>query len=360
MVTLYVISTEAYWGKTLACLALGTRWRKAGLRVGYMKPLGLRPIAVGEEVTDEDTLFVAEHFGFRAAPAHLCPVILDAEAYRADPAAARAKVEAAFQAISLGKEVMLLGGLGEALTCGSALGLAAPAVAELLGAKVLLIARAGSLVAIDAVIAVQERLGERLAGVVFNRVAASERPWVEREILPALAAHRAPVLGMLPDDSLLSSVTVGEIARATEGELLCGQDRCEQLVENFVVGAMGVESALRFFRRTARKCVITGGDRIDVQFAALETSTRCLILTGNLRPSHRVLARAMELEVPVVLVRGDTLSTVTVVEQLLGKQRVRETKKVEHALAQFEQHVDLARLEAALGLAVGTASRTGS
>jgi len=111
-----------------------------------------------------------------------------------------------------------------------------------------------------------------------------------------------------------------------------------------------VDRALHYFRRTPRKCVITGGDRSDIQLAALETPTRCLILTGDLRPSHTVVARAEELGVPVLLVRGDTLTTVSTIDELLGKLRVREPRKIEHAIEQFEAHLDLAKLDEALGL----------
>ncbi len=97
--------------------------------------------------------------------------------------------------------------------------------------------------------------------------------------------------------------------------------------------------------------MITGGDRSDIQIAALETPTRCLILTGELRPRHTVLARAEELGVPVLLVAEDTLTTVATIENLLGKLRVREPRKAEHAVEQFETHLDLPRLDAALGLA---------
>ena len=37
-----------------------------------------------------------------------------------------------------------------------------------------------------------------------------------------------------------------------------------------LVGAMSVESALSYFRRKPNKAVITGGDRADIQLAALE------------------------------------------------------------------------------------------
>ena len=88
--------------------------------------------------------------------------------------------------------------------------------------------------------------------------------------------------------------------------MLCAGDKLDQLAEHFSIGAMNVDAALRFFRRVPNKAVITGGDRADIQLAALQTSTRCLILTGDLYPNERILTRAEEMGVPVVLVSQDT------------------------------------------------------
>ena len=55
-----------------------------------------------------------------------------------------------------------------------------------------------------------------------------------------------------------------------------------------MLGAMGAELALKFFRTKPDKIVITGGDRADIQLAALETDTKCLVLTGNLSQLYRI------------------------------------------------------------------------
>jgi BioD-like phosphotransacetylase family protein len=124
----------------------------------------------------------------------------------------------------------------------------------------------------------------------------------------------------------------------------------EELVEHFSVGAMSADSALRYFRRTPNKAVITGGDRADIQMAALETATRCLLLTGGLHPDSRILSRAQELGVPILSTQEDTLTTVERIEQVLGKLRVREAKKIDRAVEIAEKNLDLARLDKALGI----------
>ena len=94
--------------------------------------------------------------------------------------------------------------------------------------------------------------------------------------------------------------------------------KADELIEHFMIGAMNVESALRYFRKVSNKAVITGGDRSDIQLAALETPTKCLILTGELYPNASILGRAQEVGVPIVVVRSDTANTLEVCENLSG------------------------------------------
>jgi len=352
MVTLYVASSEPYSGKTLTCLALGTRWQRQGLRVGYTKPLGLLPVTMGEEVTDEDSRFVAEQLKLDVSPSHLCPILLNEDTCPCHMEAeeARGKVKEAFAASAAGTDVILVGGTGSLLSRGSMVGLEGATVVEMLDAKVLLVCRCESFLDVDSIMACHRVVGERLVGVILNLVPARVKDRIRDEVVPYLEGMGMPVLGLVASDPVLHSVSVRELAEATGGELLSGEEAAEELVENFVVGAMGVEGALRYFRRTPRKCVITGGDRSDIQLAALETPTKCLILTGDLRPRHTVLARAAELGVPVLLVSHDTLRTVTTIEEMLGKLRVREPRKIARAVEHFEANLELAKLDAALGL----------
>jgi uncharacterized protein len=351
MVTLYLGSSDTYSGKTLASIVLGLRWQRRGKQVGYCKPIGPMPATVGGATTDEDALFVARSLGLKTSPSDLCPIVLSPNVCEVSAAAARARVLEAFSAASQGVEVMIVSGIGALLTRGSILDLNGVVMAGLLEAKVVLTAKCESYLDADSIIACKAALGDRLLGVILNQVPVRLVEEVRATVLPCLEAAKVPVLGLLPMDPVLHAVSVKEIAAALQGQYLCSSDADEELVENFVVGAMEVDHALRYFRQTPRKCVITGGDRGDLQLAALETPTRCLILTGDLQPSQTVLAKAQQLGVPTLLVKHDTLHTINIIETLLSKLRVRSPQKIEHAMKEFETHLDLAALDRALGLA---------
>ncbi len=167
---------------------------------------------------------------------------------------------------------------------------------------------------------------------------------------PYLKKKGIPLLGILPVDLVLNSITVRQVIESIGGTLLCCEDRLDELVENLSIGAMDVENALKYFRRTHNKAVITGGHRADIQLAALETSTKCLILTGDLLPNALIIAKAKLSGVPVISVKGDTLSTVNRLESVLGKVRIREEEKVGRAMELMQKHFDFDMLYEKMGI----------
>ena len=101
---------------------------------------------------------------------------------------------------------------------------------------------------------------------------------------------------------------------------------------------------LKFFRRKVNKAVITGGDRADVQLAALETPTKCLILTGNFQPSSVVQGRAEELGVPMVLVTYDTLTAVEKVGEIIRHVKFHEVKKIDKIVDVVRDYINVEKL----------------
>ena len=90
--------------------------------------------------------------------------------------------------------------------------------------------------------------------------------------------------------------------------------------------------------------VVTGADRTDIQLAALEASTQCLILTGIGDPLTQLIHRAEELEVPILKVDMDTLSCVEVIEQAFGHVRLHESIKASYAIKLVQDNVNIKRI----------------
>jgi hypothetical protein len=355
MTGVFVGSTDSYAGKSLMCIILGLELQRAGRKVGYFKPLGFVASRIEGHVVDDDAAFIRDVLKLPDPLPDLSPVVLGTDLYRRAMsedigAELASRVSEAYARVARGREVMLVGGVGAVPVTGKTFGLDARRLAELLDCRALLVGKYESERSLDGVFASRDAMGERLAGLMLNDVPADQLSFVRDEVMPYLEDAGIRVFGALPHDPVLRSASVGELADHLGAEMLCCEDMGEQLVEHFVVGAMNVESALHYFRRMPNKAVITGGDRSDIQLAALETASKCVVLTGGLRPSSQVMTRSQELRIPLLLSRDDTLTVVDKIEWLLGRVRVREKAKIERATELAQEHLDFDALWAAIGL----------
>ncbi len=340
---LYVASTTEYAGKTLLALALGKIWSARGVSVGYVKPLGKIPRVEGGVVVDEDAAFLAGELSLSAGPSTVCPVVVTQDllmsAYRGKPPRRKGRIVRSVREVSRGCDVLLLGGAAN-LRDGIFLGLDPRDLVKELDCRVLLVDRFGGERSMDQILWAAETLGTRLLGVVFNRVERGQEEFVGRTVRPCLEGRGIRVFGSIPHDPVLDSVSGRALAGSLGATVDSGEEFLDGLVERFCVGAMDVGDALRVFRGIPRKAVVTGGHRADIQLAALETDTRCLVLTGGVSPNDRVRARAQERGVPVLVVREDTMTAVERVERILGRIRIREHAKTARGVELVERNAD--------------------
>lgn len=357
MKALYVPSLSSFSGKTAVCLALGRRLQQEGHSIGYFKPLSTQAWEpVPGRAVDEDADFVRRVLALPDSPEALVGVVLTPSLLRdvLCGCAGRnllADVRAAYDRVAAGKELVLVEG-GASLREGVGIGLGPAEVAEALDASILaIIPFLNEMNLVDDCVVAQLRLGSRLLGVLVNAVPEGALSFVTDVARPCLEDRGIPVLGVVPRREELRAISVGELAQVLGAEFLTPPGKEHVLIEHLLVGAMSVEQALPRIRRIpGSKAIITGGDRADIQWAALETATACLILTGHLRPQPDVLRRAEEIGVPVLLVRQNTMETVEAVERVFGKTRLGQKEKLERFEALVAEHFDFMRLFRGMGL----------
>ena len=346
MKALYVTSVEPYSGKTAVCLALGQQFMARGLKIGYLKPVSTQPWRTPDaQLADEDAVFIHNSLGLEGDPLKSAPIIVTSSMLRErlkglDQEDKLTLIEEAAQQASKGKDVLLLEG-GSSLREGYAIGLSNLRVAEALAAPALVIVPyQGEMRIVDDVLTARFRLGEQLLGVILNQVPLDDAVFVQDYVLPFLESKGIPVLGSLPRVPRLSALSVGELCSLLEAEVLTKNMNPDALAERLTVGAMTADAALSRFRRYPNKAVVTGGDRTDIQLAALETSTVVLILTGNMRPSPLIIQQADALNVPILLVKDNTMETVERMEGALGKTRLGQPEKLQTFLKLMEDNID--------------------
>ncbi len=337
MATLALASAEIAAGKTTLCAGLGTKLTAQGRKVGFLKPVRIVAEKGSADVVDRDAEFMKKVLALEEPTESLCPLTLT----RGELDAALTgehfleSIQAAYGKVAQGKDVVLVESLS-GLGLDDNLTQAGYEIAEGLAAKVIVVVRYSPAFPWPRVSAIKQRFGPRLLGLVVNGVPQQGIAWVPEEGIK--------VLGLLPEERLLLTVSVGELAEQLQGQILNSLERCDELVENLMVGAMCLDPATLYFNLKPNKAVITRGERADIQLAALETSTKCLILSGGAKPIATILHRAEEKGVPIIATERDTLATVAAVEEVLTQARFHQEKKLKRLGQILDQHFDFETL----------------
>ncbi len=345
MVPIFLASTTPYSGKTLIALGLALKLREQGFSVGYIKPLGTTPVMVGKDLYDADAVFIKEALELPEPLSTVSPFVLDYETqtriFTGQAPDAKARVLAAFRSFKA-KDFILLGGPAS-LFEGGLLGINVLSLMTALNARVLMIEPwVGELTA-DTLLGMRKFMGKRFLGGVINKVSPAAAGYVSETVRPFLEKAGVKVFGVFPRDKFLGSISVRQITDLLHGKVLCCENGLDEFIENFSIGAMDVDSALSYFRRTPNKAVITGAHRSDIQLAALETSTRCIILTGGLSTNDVVIGKAQMKGVPIISVADDTFTTIDRIEATIGRTRIREKAKLDRAKELMGIEFDLQR-----------------
>jgi hypothetical protein len=337
-------------GKTALCAGIGKKLANSGKKVGYIKPVHV----TGQGSKDEclDAIFLNEALELGEDKDRLCPMhISQEELWRnlsEDAVGFSDKIKAACEKAASGKDILIIESPG-AIKNDQVAMLACYTLAEALNARVILLICYCSDYRDAEIVKTAQKLGDQLVGVVLNQVPVAKLTGVRDECVEYFKSNGINVVGVLPESRAMLGVTVGEISRVIKGDIILFKEKANDLVENVMLGAMSPDSARDYFNRLRNKAVVTGYQRADMQLAALETSTRCLIVTGQ-KPSVSVMVKAEDKKVPVMVVQKDVSDVILGIEQALAAAGFHHPQKLQAMSAMLDAGFDYKALNAALGL----------
>ncbi|HIJ00497.1 MAG: uncharacterized protein PWQ88_941 [Candidatus Methanomethylophilaceae archaeon] len=326
MKKIYLVSVGERSGKTL--LSLGIARNFPG-KVRFFKPFRENLVSTPKGLLDQDAFLMAEVLKIEDV-APLSPLVYDIY----DPVSME-DIIAAFDNACSDAELALIEGSRD-LTTGFTHELSHIDIANALGASIVVVSSDDPL-AIDSVFmfeALCRERGAQIAGVVLNNCEKSKAKWL-------MESKGVTVSGEIPNIPELKSFKVWEVVEMLDAKVLAGKEGLNRDVKSLLVGAMNPQTAIRYMRRSHAKAVITGGDRTDIQMAALSTDTSCIVLTGGIHPSKTVICRADELKVPLLLVDYDTLTSAEMIEHLIARIEPRDQKKLDQITRVVRTKVDL-------------------
>ncbi len=351
----FIAATRQNDGKTTISLGLLAALLKIHKRIGYIKPVGQRFVQIEEQKIDEDTVLMDRVFKLNCPLVDMSPIAVEPDFTRkylqsANYDALVKKIEKAFDRVAWEKDFVLCEGSGHA-GVGSVFDLSNACVAKLLSAKVIIVSPGGIGRPIDEVAlnqALFEKEGVEIIGVILNKVIPDKIDFISDFARRGLKRRGLELLGVIPHQPILTRPTMELIRDELKAEILNRADQINNLVDDVVVGAMGVKTAMDYFRSGV--LLIASGDREDMILAAATTlfgpsdGLAGIVLTGNLRPSPSVLKVIHEMPFPVLLAAEDSYNVASKVHDLTVKTRPNETQKISLIRDLVANYVDVNRI----------------
>lgn len=303
MTVLLIASDVPGAGKTAVAAGLALALQRAGHNAAVCKPLSSAGAA------DPDAVYYAAHFGGDVA-------VASADDDSGDDDSGMDDAANAVRALSGRADPILVEVANPAAGSGLASGLLA-GLAEGLEARIIAVIDYRSDLTATALAAAASALGNRLAGVIINRV-PRYRASAAQSILDEAAATSIPLLAALPERREMLSVSLNELSRHLNGRWERQPSDAEVWIDRFLIGGNMMDSGVGYFGRHQHQAVIARAERPDIQMASLTGNTRCLILTGGGRPTEYIRVEAAKHDVSILLVDDGTVATADAIGGLPG------------------------------------------
>ncbi len=339
---IYITSAEGETGKSTVALGIVDLLTRRVQRVGVF-----RPVARSTQQRDHVLELLLAHDGVDLDYEQCVGVTYDD--VHADPEAALSTIVTRYHQVEARSDVVVIVGTDYTDVAGpTELGYNARIAANL-GAPVLLVAngnrRTPESVRQSVDVAIAELTGHHahVVGVLANRCNPAQVTAVRSQ----LATPERPAWAM-PEDPYLTAPTVRQLTEAVDGTLIAGDEELMgREVLDVLVGAMSIEHLLD--RITDGSVVITPGDRSDILLGLLTAhaangfpSLAGVILNGGFTPPPVVtrLVEGLDARLPIITTDQGTFRSASIASQTRGLVTASTQRKIDTALALFEQHVD--------------------
>lgn len=338
-----VTSLRQSAGKTSMIVGISKALKSS---IAYIKPMGERFLYRKKRLWDYDAALVTSIFGLKENPEEMSIGFYHSKLHSVlDEQTTREKVHELLTNVGTGKE-LFFAECGKDITYGASVHLDAISIAEQLDARLIIVVSGDGDAILDDLFFLRKyiRAGDtRMAGVIINKVSSFSDFCDTR--LPLIRNHGFDVLGVVPFYKELHYFSLSYLADRLFAKTIATEDDLNRTVKNIFIGNMSVDTALQnpSFQEDD-KVVITRGDRGDMMIAAMESDAIAVILTNNIMPSSNLIARAKQLNIPLLLVSADIYDIARQIENMEPLLTKNDSAKIGLLEEVVKSHINLESL----------------
>ncbi|HAD05472.1 MAG TPA: cobyrinic acid a,c-diamide synthase, partial [Desulfuromonas sp.] len=276
---IFISATAQDCGKTTTSLSLLYHARQRYRRVGFIKPIGPKPIDFHGRRIDTDPAMIAQVYGLEAQIDAMCPVVVE-------PGMTQQVIEGAITTQELEGRILramahleaecdflIVEGAGHS-GVGAVLGLSNARVAALVGAPVLMVTGGGVGSVIDAVsmnLALYREEGAEVRLLVVNKLIREKRDKTLHQLQLAFRGEPFAVIGGYNYQPVLANPTLKRVANVLGVELTGNRDELMRIVHHVQIGAAATQRVVDLLQSNTLLLVTSSRDELLVTLATLYT-----------------------------------------------------------------------------------------
>ena len=356
---IFIAATRMNDGKTTTSLGLYSALNDGEKKIGYIKPVGQRFVDVNGEKIDEDSFLLTKTFDVSVPIQAMSPIVVDKDFtknYLDDSASIYPKIVnrlcRSFDRAAYEKDYIIIEGTGHA-GVGSVFDLSNAEVANILNAKVIIVASGGIGRPIDEIAlnqALFEKAGADIIGVIINKVQSDKLDFIKHYCGQALEKMNLKLLGVIPENAKLSEPSLSQIIHEIKGECLNTTNNIQsKKIKKVVIGAKTGLSTIDDIEEGT--LIITSGDREDIIQPCIKSNKASMlsgiILTNAITPNDATLEDIQTSEIPFILSNDSSYSVISRMNKMNIKTQPHDVDKISIIKEILKSNIDLKEIEEA-------------
>ena len=356
---IFIAATRMNDGKTTTSLGLYSALNDGEKKIGYIKPVGQRFVDVNGEKIDEDSFLLTETFDVSVPIQAMSPIVVDKDFtknYLDDSASIYPKIVnrlcRSFDRAAYEKDYIIIEGTGHA-GVGSVFDLSNAEVANILNAKVIIVASGGIGRPIDEIAlnqALFEKAGADIIGVIINKVQSDKLDFIKHYCGQALQKMNLKLLGVIPENTKLSEPSLSQIIHEIRGECLNTTNNIQsKKIKKVVIGAKTGLSTIDDIEEGT--LIITSGDREDIIQPCIKSNKASMlsgiILTNAITTNDATLEDIQTSEIPFILSNDSSYSVISRMNKMNIKTQPHDVDKISIIKEILKSNIDLKEIEEA-------------
>ena len=356
---IFIAATRMNDGKTTTSLGLYSALNDGEKKIGYIKPVGQRFVDINGEKIDEDSFLLTETFDVSVPIQAMSPIVVDKDFtknYLDDSESIYPKIVnrlcRSFDRAAYEKDYIIIEGTGHA-GVGSVFDLSNAEVANILNAKVIIVASGGIGRPIDEIAlnqALFEKAGADIIGVIINKVQSDKLDFIKHYCGQALEKMNLKLLGVIPANAKLSEPSLSQIIHEINGECLNTTKNIQsKKIKKVVIGAKTGLSTIDDIEEGT--LIVTSGDREDIIQPCIKSNKATMlsgiILSNAITPNDATLKDIQSSEIPFILSNDSSYSVISRMNKMNIKTQPHDVDKISIIKEILKSNIDLKEIEKA-------------